>query len=133
MDARLNELMLGTEFVVEATGAEQQMLWGKFCKDSMFQTRFTTHAWKQINPGYLVCVGELAGFPVNVSLIWNTIDGALVLFYEAVSRVVDHDMVKDWLKERCSPYWDGGTRLAYTNAMNFHHVLDYIKNEHGKG
>ena len=43
---------------------------------------------------------------------------------EAVSRVVDSEMIEKWLLDNCSPSYDNGTRRAHTNAMNFHHVLD---------
>lgn len=107
---------LKTEFVVAATSTEQQMLWHRH--------HYTASTpWKQESKGTSIQVGELAGFPVNVSIFWATIDGLYVLFYEPISQVVDHKMVESWFDKNCNPRWDNGSRGARVNAENFNHVL----------
>jgi hypothetical protein len=127
-----DQFLKETEFVVEATHNESHLLWEKFCTQSMYKTELNKYNWEQINPGYLICVGDFHGFPVNISCFWYRINGVMVMFYEDVSRIVDHEMIKEWLKKNCAPRWDKGTRLAHTNATNFHNVLGHIR-ELGKG
>lgn len=54
--------------------------------------------------------------PVAVRVSWHPVEGHLVGFYEATSLVVDHEMVRPWLKEMAP-------QAAYTNASNFAHVI----------
>lgn len=78
-------------------------------------------AWEQLNPGYMVTVGECAGMPVCVCVTFARIRGRIVAFYYATSQVVDHRMVEKWLaKEFKPPKWDSGTRTAHCDAQNFH-------------
>ena len=35
--------------------------------------------------------------------------------------------IEEWLDKNCSPKWDKGTRLARTNATNFHHAIHAIE------
>ncbi len=126
-EASQSDEMLKTQFVVEATGCEVLMLWGQFSTESMTKGKDNTYTWVQHYQGHMITVGEFHGFPVTIALRWFTINGVLVMFWEPISRVVDHEMIKDWLLANCAPRWDHGTRLAHTNAMNFHHVLDHIR------
>lgn len=118
--------MTETQFVVEATWDEVYMLWGKYSNQSFYKTDLNSWNWEDSNPGWCVEVGKMGEFLVIVSMQWNRINGVLVLFYEGISRVVDHEMIEEWLKARCAPRWDKGSRLAYTNAANFHNVLTYV-------
>jgi hypothetical protein len=130
MNERMSErdiLLNQTEYIVEATDNEKHMLWAKFCNKSMYKTELNTYDWEQIPTGYHIHVGDFCGHPVNISCFWMKIkgekaatNGVLVMFYEAVSRVVDYEMVKKWIEENCS------TR-HHCNAMNFHLVLDHIR------
>jgi hypothetical protein len=106
-----------TAFVVEATDFEQLTLW---------QQWHETVTWQQDNPGWLETVGHNAGRPVCISVSWNVINGRHVMFYEATSQVVDHELVDAWLVANCNPKWDNGTRRAHTNAMNFGHCIHAV-------
>ena len=44
--------------------------------------------------------------------------------YEATSRYVDHTLVKNYIKENYPVKYDNNTRLAMTDAMNFHLVVE---------
>lgn len=114
-----------TLFVVEATSFETQCLWAENAKDSSCR-RFTPRQWEQVNPGWLVTVGELDSRPICVSMSWSRIDGHLVMFWEATSQVVDTVQIEKWLSQHFAGKWDNGTRQATTNAMNFHHCLNAI-------
>lgn len=114
-----------TLFVVEATSFETQCLWAENSKDSNCR-RFTPRRWEQVSPGWLVTVGELDYRPVCISMSWARIDGRLVMFWYPTSQVVDTVQIEKWLEKHFTGKWDGGTRNAQTNAMNFHHCLDAI-------
>jgi hypothetical protein len=128
------QLLKDTEYVVEATYHETFSFWKEYSKENRNWSsvafippskNWPCFEWEQIAPGYHVVVGEFHGFPVNISCWWWKIDGVLVMFYEAVSRVVDHDMVDEWLLNNCVK--KDGSSLAKTNADNFHHLIDFIR------
>lgn len=86
---------------------------------------------EQVNPGWALTIGELAGKPVVISLSWWRIDGVLVMFYDMVSRVVDHQMKEQWLDANCCPK-DLDGRVARTDAMNFHNVIHHVQRKRDK-
>jgi hypothetical protein len=115
-----------TEFVVEATSCEQLAIWDDWHEKM---------GWAQDGMGR----GETIGFlslargkrPVILSVSWNVLDGHRVMFWHICSRYADTKMVDEWLCKYVAPRWDNGTRLAHTNAMNFHHVLNYLREKEG--
>jgi len=116
-----------TLFVVEATSFETHMLWQEHASGSTNRQKiFKPRRWEQVNPGWSVTVGELDGRPVCVSMMWNRVDGHLVMFWEPTSQVVDHIQIDAWLGKHFDGKWDNGTRDATCNAMNFHHCLNAI-------
>ena len=56
----------------------------------------------------------------------------LVMFWEACSRVVDHRAVDVWLAEHFKGKWDNGSRNATTNASNFHHCIQAVREANKK-
>ena len=109
----MDKRFLTTQYVVEATRAEQHFLWVKHNEGNV---------WKEDTAGLGIHVGDFNGFPVNISVLWSTINGMHTLFYHAMSRVVDHVMIEDWLKENCNPQYGG--RREHCDAMNFHQMLN---------
>lgn len=107
-------------FVVEANSYESMMLW-KSNEESDAKRQ-----WKEDNSGDTVTVGEVDGRPVNVTFFYTTIEGRVVAFMNPISQMVDWKMIDDWLELNCKPLYDGGTRIARTNAMNFHNCLHAI-------
>lgn len=103
-----------TAYVVEATRNEQHLLWRQF------KLRVP---WVGRSPGLMPTAGKVtvdgAEHPVVLSIFWAEIAGKLVAFYEPTSRVVDHDLVKRWLAERCPAFAAGKT----CDANNFHLCL----------
>lgn len=133
---RDKELLLGTEYVVEANSNETQMLWERYSHDALYRDQRNVYKWEQINPGCVFTIGHLRviegcsikTYPVNICCFWNLINGALIMFWASVGMVSHYDMIKEWLKEHCAPEDHQGS-LAHTNAMNFHLVLRYIKDK----
>lgn len=123
---RILEQWKETKFVLEATSAEYHLLWERFSSQSTFLP-YNVVKWEQVPYGYNFKIGELNGQPIQVDCNWFRLEGFLIMRFEAISNVVDHQLVREWLQSRCKPLWDGGTRVAYTNADNFHHVLEYVR------
>jgi hypothetical protein len=113
------------DFVVEATDTERFFLW-RF-NDERKDGRKVS--WKEIPSGLMVVFGEFAGFPVSVSLTWAFVNGRKVCFYADESRVVDHDMVKKFVRD-----YVASASARFSNASNFHNTLIDIKlaNEAGQ-
>lgn len=119
-ESRLKE----TLFCVQATSFEQHELWSRWCVENTEATRPVFEKWEQLG-GWGVVVGELDGRPVCVSMDWVRMSGHCVMFWEAVSQVVDSLQVEAWFAKHFTRTWDGGRR-AMTDAGNFHHVMDAI-------
>lgn len=119
----VDERFAKTEFLVEAVGCEYMYLW----RDND-EGRSGKLPWVCDSMGLHIEVGKFHEHPVCISVRWATINGHLICFWEAVSRVVDIRLIASWFDENCDPRYDMGTRQARTNAMNFHNVLWYCRN-----
>ncbi len=120
------------EFFVEIGGNDYANLWREFSRGSRAVhdgNALTRLHWQEDHRGFIVTVGTVLGYPVNISIRFARLDGHYVCFWEPCSMVVHYQLCEDWLKKRYSPRWDNGHRLAYTDAMNFHHCLDYCRGE----
>lgn len=126
-DEHLIEFLDGVIGCVEANSFESHQLWSNFHYHAE-KLGYTKLSWVQGMQGTSRVVGtvQVAGedMPVNVSLNINTINGHKILFYDACSRCVDHDMVRKWLDtvlpdsaHRADGY------INNTDANNFHNVL----------
>jgi hypothetical protein len=104
-----------TGFVVEANSFEEHTLWREYHKSEV---------WEQETAGLMIEVGKVNELPVCISCTWSIINGMRVLFWDATSRMVDHKMIEAWFEENCCPRWANDTRVAKTNAMNFHRAVD---------
>lgn len=120
-DKRFDE----TFFCVEANSYESQQIWHELNQERGIP-------WKQ-GSGIGVQVGELdivgqGKMPVFLTLMWNTIRGKLICFYDASSQIVDHKMVEDWLKKNVikDKVW-AGDRPITCDAMNAFHMLEAIQ------
>lgn len=120
------KLFENVSFLVEATYYEQQLLWEKFHyhpdKNSV-----SVKDWVQDTMGRIVTIGYVDKRPVCVGIFYANLNGKKVAFYEGTSQLVDHQMIKDWLKHWTSKIrWDNNTRWAHCDAQNFHHCLKAI-------
>lgn len=104
--------------VVEATSYETSCLWKEY-----HQGRKKT--WVQGLGGYLPTIGLLGDRPVVLSLLVNTVDGHPILFMEATSQVVDHQMIEDWLKRHlpATALKDDGKYVNKVDSNNFDNVF----------
>ena len=91
--------------VVEATSFEVLCLWEKYHKK---------FGWETDNTGKLICVGYCEDYPVNIDVRLATINNRIIMFWEDVSRVVDHDLIDIWIAHNCK-----NLIAKRTNAMNF--------------
>lgn len=107
-------------YVVQASHDERHLLWVQHSREARAHGWGTgTVDWSgRGSCGRMVQVGEVAGHPVTMTLIFDTICGQSVLFWTDESRVVDHDMFPPWLDEHVPAYRDN-----HCNVANFGHCL----------
>lgn len=115
-----------TEFVIEADDFARHTLWAQYSTEALEKTKLNTIRWEEDSKGWIDTVGHVNNMPVCVTFVWGKLNGHLVVFYHACSRMVDHAMVEDYLKKYCNPEYDHGRR-AHCDANNFHHVIGYIR------
>lgn len=121
----IRNYLANCEGAVEANSYETMCLWKELSVEAKrFGWGNGDYDWVQNNSGCGCGIGEVAGKPVFVSLLTNTINGQEILFYEATSQIVDHEMVEEWLKEALpdKAKYSGGY-VNKTNAMNFTNIL----------
>lgn len=122
----LDDLIKVAVFVVEASRFEQQSLWEKWAQQSTDHGKAPID-WRDCGRGWLTQVGILDDRPINLSIFGATLNGHNVLFYEAVSQVVDWKQIEEWFREHCWPKWDNGTRRAHCDAANFHNWVEVVR------
>lgn len=120
-----------TEFVIEADDFARQTLWERFSTEALYKTELNTIRWEQDGMGWMPTIGHVNNMPVCVAFAWAKLNGVLVVFYNPCSRIVDHEMVDDYMKKYCNPQYDHGRR-AHCDANNFHHVISYIRDTEAK-
>lgn len=121
IDARFKDVV----FYIQATHNEVFHLW-QDNENFVKQEKAYAVKWDQ-GSGILINVGTLDSRPVNIACMFHKLDGQLVCFYEPVSQVVDWKMIEEWFRENVRPrVWDK-TRPAFTDAANFHHCIQFIK------
>ena len=112
----LNDLLKDVHGVVEANSFEALCLWQN-AKDS-------GHSWVSAPSGLGKKVGEFYGKPVFISLLSSEVRGKKILFVDATSQVVDHEMIEIWLQTnlpKSAMKSDG--KFRKTDAMNFHNLF----------
>lgn len=111
-------MLVGVVGVVEATSYEEMCLWHEYTKER-------AQSWEDARRGWLLEIGRVQGLPVMLSVKVNTINGHRILFIEATSRMVDHNMVEQWLKDNLpdTAMRPGSEYVNKVDAMNFHNVF----------
>jgi len=108
-------------FAVEATSQEMHGLWLEWSEDALIHgfgsPKSRRVPWEQISLGYGHEIGKFHGHPVFVAISFNVVAGRLIAFYEATSRVVEHDMVRKWTETEFP------ASRGHTNATNFSHAV----------
>jgi hypothetical protein len=123
LDPEMVKFLEGVVGCCEADSYSQHMLWYEYHDTPRFSKKYS---WEQINPGWSDTVGWIGKNPVCISLYKVKVDGHIILFYYAMSRFVDHDMVRAWL-EKYMPDTardpQRGDSLRNSDAMNFSNCL----------
>lgn len=115
-----------TVFFVEANSNEQHEIWREY------RHRVS---WEQDSMGFsqvIRYIDDDIKKPINVSFIFNILNGKRICFYDVISRYSDSIMVEEWIEENYPIKYDQGSRRAMTNAQNFHlvqSVLGEVKSE----
>ena len=101
------------KYAVEANSYEILCLWKEWHEHV---------EWKQISSGRICEVGKIKDIPVMVQLFWNVLDGHKILFYSPCSRMVDHEMINNWLKKNALM-----ENAIIKNSMNFGNIVNKIR------
>ena len=113
------------KFMVEATNCEKFYLWTRHSDIS--STRLNTDlavTWETMESSFHT-IGHLQNRPIVVSISWHRINGQVVMFYEATSKLVDWAMIESWLTKQF-PH----IKHKY-DAANFRHCLSHIAQLNG--
>jgi hypothetical protein len=118
-DLRLKSVV----YVVEASHDERHLLWLHHSNDARLHGWGTGRVeWSgRGGNGWMVQVGEVAGMPVAMTVMFDTICGQPVLFWTDESRVVDHEMFPPWLEANVPAY-----KHHHCNVANFGHCLAHL-------
>jgi hypothetical protein len=100
-----------------ATNEEQHGVWLR-----LVDRRDPPVAWKQ-HGGIGVTIGYLDNRPVHVVLSHVDVAGFKVIFYEATSTVVDHEMVRQFIDRLAPESARRGDRINHTDATNMSNIL----------
>lgn len=114
-----------TKFMVEATNCERFYLWARHSDIS--STRHNSDlavTWETMESSFHT-IGHQQNRPIVVSISWHRINGQVVMFYEATSKLVDWAMIESWLAKQFPPI-----RHKY-DAANFRHCLSHIAQLNG--
>lgn len=125
-------------FLVEADSYSSLALWESHsteyltlpfaAKENEEQVKLRVN-WEQVYRGHCLTLGYIDKRPTTVDISYAIINGKKIMFYYGASQLVDHEMIKEWLHHFSlkTIRWDGGTRWAHCDAMNFHLCLDAIE------
>jgi hypothetical protein len=118
MDYEIVDFLKDAIGFVEANDFEVHSLW--LYNKELVQEPLS---WIENSSGRFVEIGSFGGKPVCLSLRSAVVDGQKVIFYEAVSLVVHHDIVKGWITKWApkSARFEG--LVNKTDAANFHNIF----------
>lgn len=105
---------------IEASDFERHRLWADWSSSSSeaFRSHYGNNSlhWPGVGAGgWIVAVGEILEHTIRAQLCFDQINHVLVCFYYGCSRVVDHEMIRSFLRAQMPP--DAG---GITNASNFY-------------
>ncbi len=117
IDDQLKKFVEGAVGFCAATREEEHSVWSH-----MVDQREPPVAWRQ-RGGVGVTVGYLDERPVHVALNHVDVAGHKVIFYNATSTVVDHDMVKEFINLLAPDSARDGDRVNHADATNMSNIL----------
>lgn len=110
------EVLKNTFFVIAATHFEEMCLREQTSyTENVRQFKAYLH-WGETVFSEVITVGQIDGFPVNITARWIVINGKLIMFWNPCSRVVDYEMIDSWIK---TYFRQGSGEYRITDAMNF--------------
>ena len=119
----ISKYLEGVVGVVEATSNEAFCLWDKYTTGG--------RQMSQYGGGYGITVGYCKDLkdtklPIAISIFKYTVEGKDILFYHPTSRMVDYEVIENWLKENmpASAKRENGT-VKTTDCTNFHLVKGF--------
>lgn len=124
-DPELVKFLDGVIGTVEADSYAQHSLWQDYAVEG---EKFGApgrirYSWVQGTGCGRQC-GIIDMSPVMVSLNINIVDGNPILFYYGMSRVVDHEMIRKWLKANLpKTAFRADGYINNTDATNFCNIL----------
>lgn len=113
----MKELVAGAMGFCEATSEEQHGVWARLKRTDR------AVSWEN-RGGRGITIGYLDSRPVHVTLCHIDVAGHKVIFYDATSTVVDHDMVRafiDMIAPESARRSDG--RVNHSDAANMTNIL----------
>lgn len=129
-DDELVKFLDGVVGVVEADSYAQHMLWTEYADQAArfgYKERGIRFPWEQGMMGHGRQVGMIDAMPVMISLSVNVVDGHRLLFYYGMSRVVDHEMIRDWLTANLPPTaFRNDGHINNEDAMNFCNIVNRV-------
>ena len=116
-DTEASEFLQGVVGAVEATGFEYHCLWK--------EARELEWSWEENLVGLWRQIGGFNDMPVCLSIRTAVVRGHKIAFYHPTSRIVDHEMVENWLRAvmPASALREGTSYLNKSDAMNFSNVF----------
>jgi hypothetical protein len=143
LDPETEAQLKKVRFFIEGDSFAVHTLWKEYSTDYMekCEKRFDYNRevklqWEQVSSGFMLTIDEVTfnrkKYPLCIECSFAFVDSFLICFYNGCSMVTHHGMVEDFLRERFPIKYDHNSRLAYTNATNFHHVLQFAKTERNK-
>ncbi len=120
-DNDYSELFKDVFYIILATHNEHFHLWEKLSKESVHHYRgFPMIEWKQVYQGQSVTIGKLDNRPIVLSIDYGYLNGKKILFYDAISQVVDLKMVDEWIEKHSNG-------IPHCDAANYHNCLNSIR------
>lgn len=79
--------------------------------------------------GLFVHVGTLDGRPVNINLTKGKYKDEDIIFYEAITPLVDWELIEEWIGLAAPISAYNGEKLRKTDATNPHLVLNEVRDD----
>jgi hypothetical protein len=111
-----------TKFLVKASDNEQFWLWKEWSKQADSKGKVD---WISEGDSKAITVDTIDGKPVVVCFTFVKMKDVVVVFYDAISRLVDWDLVTDWLKSVWKGKWNGD-QPAVCGFSNFKDCIKYV-------
>lgn len=116
------ETLRDCDAVVTASHDEYLGLWMRWAHDSGWSCDYARRRfrWQQYSVGWWRKIGEVAGRPICVSVMFAEVEGRAIAFVDGCSKLVDHAMIREWI-EREAGLSDRAVPIV--DAANFHNAL----------